>query len=436
MLIMKNNIIKNAIQQQIHRRWKNVHTVIHVNNNLYHNVQTSSIVGNAMSTLTSSVSSSTSDQCYLSSTSPLLTISRSYYSTTILQQSSPPNSTPHTSTITSTTDTSTPNNTTGTIRPRERKPSILTTTLPPNYTTGQAWRVLQTHGKGGQFIRLEDFISLCNAAKSNKKSDARIIHKALLDLKRCNSFYVNRECAKVAMYKMKYSLLSSFKSSKEEKEEEEDVSPPLLDQKLVDGITFIGKAFLDKNTGLYFATEIDVMNQVFFKTLHSSLLHSTIHSTTTNDTPDTSTSNSLNANSTKHLIPLIKEIIDTLIYRISNPASDMKKRAARKYIKQLRCSEGPTRETIHLAVHSCLLLNNYGNGTTTTTNVNDDDANDEKDTKEEGEVEEKDEGLVAARYIVNTFNAKKFLGGCSEETLLLVSDAEQKLKQKKKMSSE
>jgi hypothetical protein len=47
-----------------------------------------------------------------------------------------------------------------------------------------------------------------------------------------------------------------------------------------------------------------------------------------------------------------KKVIDTLLMRASNPTQDMKKRQKRKYLKYLRCSGGPTPESIDLAVKS------------------------------------------------------------------------------------
>jgi len=254
----------------------------------------------------------------------------------------------------------------------KKTPSILTT-LPPDYETGQAWSLLQTKGKGGNFIRLAEFHALASSAKKGTPKDAMIIRTALRDLKRCNSFIVDEECCRVALEGVQRALT------------------PFHEEGLVTGRTkvnsgtWIAKLFLDEKTGLYYATQTKYVEEYILGWILEGVIE---------------VGAELEVEKAKEVSTVVSDIIHSLLRRVSNPSKEMKKRAAREYNKHLKVSHGPFPPTVHMGVKICL------------------------------ELRKSDiENVVKARQMITSFEDMRFLGIVSDETRSLVQKAEEELKQ-------
>merc|ERR1712127_436275 len=92
-----------------------------------------------------------------------------------------------------------------------------------------------------------------------------------------------------------------------------------------------------------------------------------------------------------------------LINRASNPTRSMKKRAKRKYLRELRCCEGPSPKTLDLAVRICVSTNNTQNDSSVT-----------------------EVGIQTAKKLLQLYADRPFLGSAMEGTVTLVEEAEEK----------
>jgi len=116
-------------------------------------------------------------------------------------------------------------------------------TLPESYTPGQAMFLLQKKGGTyGSMISRKDFLSLCNASRHGYQRDSRVIYNALIDFRRCWNFRITQ--SRVA-WKALDAMTKGFLPTHRERKGMDFIKAGL----------FAAKAFVDKRTGLYHATE-------------------------------------------------------------------------------------------------------------------------------------------------------------------------------------
>jgi len=159
----------------------------------------------------------------------------------------------------------------------------------------------------------------------------------------------------------------------------------------------VGKMLVDKKSGLYVATETDVVNESILKTLWMGVKNGPfqVDSEESNseesegEGEETSTEDEFSIEAAANVT---KSIVDMLMVRASIPTKNMKKRAKRKYLRYSRCSSGPTPETIDYAVKICLQAG--------------------------------DDGLGMAKEILDEYAQKPFLGAAMSETIALVQEKE------------
>jgi len=275
------------------------------------------------------------------------------------------------------------------LNSKKRYVSILES-LGPKFRPSQALNLLQIKGAGQKRIRIAEFQSLCLMSRIGVGKDAKIIIAALKDFKRCNSFYVTEECCKIAYEGMLRSLTprgSIFSGSEK-----------------VYASLWMGDAFLDKKTGLYYATDRTVLEEVVLKTLFDGLvsIEGSLPGTEVmvedkyydflelrkQDEREKEKAIGLEERRKflmKKAVVTTVSIIDMLLRRVLNPSFNMKKRAAREYKNRIKVRHGPFPSTVHKAVKICLVAE-----------------------KCEGQ---DSGGLKAARHIVNSFEAMSFSGG-------------------------
>ncbi len=271
---------------------------------------------------------------------------------------------------------------------KERKPSILTQ-LPPDFTPGHAWALLQPTYAGGMMVRFDDFKALCLSSRPRTPKDAKVIRTALLDLKRCNHFKCTVPNSQVAMEGMIRSLCS-------DEENGESTSP---EYKIKAGI-FVGEAFVDERTGLYVGVTTDVVDNTVLKSLWDGVNEfEPVSADNDNDQDENGDEEDGKKSSpVDEAARVAKATVDVLFKRASNPTKDMKKRAKRKYLRTVQTCGGPSPLSIDYAVKICLKSAANGN----------------------------DDGLRMARSIMHEYWTKKFLGTPMEETIAVLRDFEDK----------
>jgi hypothetical protein len=222
-------------------------------------------------------------------------------------------------------------------------------------TPGQAIYILQRYAaKGtGNLIRQSDFIELCNSSRPGKLRDALIIATALKEFKRNNRFVLKLSGSKAAVEGMLRSRMPTWKV--------QDGKPR------VKAALFVAEQILNEDTGLYYAIETVTVDQVL-EELHKGLIEMkdggfkvTIDSTDNNEKGMADEgSETLPPSPDEKLISdalrVTQSLIQLLIKRKSRPEWDMKKRAARRYLKRLQIGGGPYRSTLQVATKiSCLI---------------------------------------------------------------------------------
>ena len=244
---------------------------------------------------------------------------------------------------------------------KKKAPSILKS-LPENYTTGVAFYALRNKAAGGQNIRLSDFCDLALSARRGYKRDAVSILTALKDFKRNNAFILNVPGATAAM--------EGMLRSRTPVDNEEYGDPTALDR--VEASLYVLGAFVDEKTGLYYATETEVVESNM-KLLLEAVRDADLRlpagygaDTKSDDEEDSEDDDAGDDDGdaaavdtsalAERVLNVTKDTMAALIKRGRDPTKHMKKRAARKYRKHLRVEEGPTPSTAHVGVEICLAL--------------------------------------------------------------------------------
>lgn len=227
-----------------------------------------------------------------------------------------------------------------------RAPSALEKASLPLVTPGHALGVLQLHGAGGENIRRADFCELCNSSRPGKIKDARVIAKGLRKFKEGNDFILHTDGARAAMTGMMRSMLPNYKV--------------VYGKLRVDAALFVAGQFLDEKTGLYYAVEIDLIDDVLGE-LHKGLLEMKekellVPVKAANDDGDDADGEVEDDGVSKNAMRVTEDIIKLLVKRRCYPENQMKKRAARKYLTLIQVTDGPMPTTMKLASEISLML--------------------------------------------------------------------------------
>ena len=264
--------------------------------------------------------------------------------------------------ITETTDDNTTTGDNATKKRNKKKAPSILKSLPENYTTGVAFYALRNKAAGGQNVRLSDFCDLALSARRGYKRDAVSILTALKDFKRNNSFILNVPGATAAM--------EGMLRSRTPVDNEEYGDPTALHR--VEASLYVLGAFVDEKTGLYYATETEVVESNM-KLLLEAVRDADLRlpagygSDTKSDDEEDSEDDDAGDDDgdaaavdtsalAERVLNVTKDTMAALIKRGRDPTKHMKKRAARKYRKHLRVEEGPTPSTAHVGVEICLAL--------------------------------------------------------------------------------
>ena len=253
-------------------------------------------------------------------------------------------------------------------RSKKKAPSILKS-LPENYTTGVALYALRNKAAGGQRIRLTAFCDLALSARRGYKRDAVSILTALKDFKRNNEFILNVPGATAAM--------EGMLRSRTPVDNEEYGDPTALHR--VEASLYVLDAFVNEKTGLYYATETELVEsnmKLLLEAVRDADLRlpagygedtkegeeEDVEAEEASSEDADAGDDSENVASVdvaalaERVLNVTKDAMAALIKRGRDPTKHMKKRAARKYRKHLRVEEGPTPSTAHVGVEICLAL--------------------------------------------------------------------------------
>lgn len=174
--------------------------------------------------------------------------------------------------------------------------------LPPEYTPGHVMAVLNQVGKGGAEISEENFRLLLECARPYEEKDAGVIMTAMVNYKRISRFLLTKELAS-------------------------DCIAQIIASDVRQGGLHVLENFTPAS-GLYYAAPTDA--------LHKALAH------VLEELDDYN-------NESRVWLALIA-FINNLVQRRQRPYRTYKKRAARRYIKQIQTHEGPNAETVALCV--------------------------------------------------------------------------------------
>uniref|UniRef100_A0A7S2PCZ5 Uncharacterized protein n=1 Tax=Leptocylindrus danicus TaxID=163516 RepID=A0A7S2PCZ5_9STRA len=233
----------------------------------------------------------------------------------------------------------------------------ITATLPEGYRPGQAYDILQKKGADTGFIRRKEFMDMCRASRPGTPRDAKMIVHALSYFKRTCDLAIDNRHAKVALEGMIRSMLprerERVKPQRLSDTEWELVLFALQARRALDAALFCSDAILKKDTALYTSVSIRCVNQVLGLAASAvsddkaNIFHPKVAAIGYREAEDVAVVGTL-AEKKEQVSKMLDGIMEVLTTRSSNPERNMKKRAARKYLKQVKMTDGPDEETIAL----------------------------------------------------------------------------------------
>lgn len=174
--------------------------------------------------------------------------------------------------------------------------------LPPDeYTPGHVMAVLNQVGKGGAEISEENFRLLLECARPYEEKDARVIMTAMVNYKRISRFLLTKELAS-------------------------DCIAQIIESDVRQGGLQVLENFTPES-GLYYAAPADALNKALSHVLEE-----------------------LDDDDGGRVWLALIAFCNNLTDRRQRPYRTYKKRAARRYIKQIQTHEGPNAETVALCV--------------------------------------------------------------------------------------
>ena len=225
-----------------------------------------------------------------------------------------------------------------------RRPSALEQANLDVITPGHSIFVLQKYAaNGAALIRQSDFVKLCESARPGKKKDAKVIATALKEFRRNNRFVLQKVGARAAVEGMIRSSVPNYKV--------------LYGKPRLHAAIFVADQIIDEKTGLYFAVETELVDQVLSE-IQLALtemeekgmqLKIEIKEKASGDEGEDEKLLYKTLRTTEGLVKV-------LVKRSCRPEFNMKKRAARKYLKRLQTVAGPELSTLKLATDISLSI--------------------------------------------------------------------------------
>lgn len=242
----------------------------------------------------------------------------------------------------------------------QETPSVLDT-LPKGFTPGQAQYVLDQKGAkkdGRKPIRRTEVWRLCQAARQGHHQDAAVLLTCMRAYKRLHKAVYTDWQARAAIEGMVRALTPVHSSTKEPVTATGKIPryPMAVDDldsdefylQRIHANLFAVKAILDPSIGLVTAVNSNVVDALLADLLKS-----------VQSLSDLAVIDNLEHPRWK-VVRLTQKLVHALIFRHARPERFLKRRAARKYLKQVMRSDPPLPTTIHSACHICILLGTPG----------------------------------------------------------------------------
>lgn len=199
-------------------------------------------------------------------------------------------------------------------------------------------------------IRQSDFVALCESSKPGSFKDGKVVATALREFKRNSRFVLDTDGAESAVRGMLRSMTRNHPDGSGR----------------AAGAIFVLDQVLDESTGLYFAIETRLVDEVL-DVLHSALLEMQASGIDVRvgpapeegeeggDAPSEEPADR-HALIVRDALRTTLGVNDMLVRRKSRPERELKKRAKRKYLSHLQIGSGPYRTTLRLATKITLLV--------------------------------------------------------------------------------
>jgi len=201
---------------------------------------------------------------------------------------------------------------------------------------------------------------MCRASRPGTPRDAKMIVHALSYFKRTCDLAIDNRHAKVALEGMIRSMLprdrERVKPQRLSDAEWELVLFALQARRALDAALFCSDAILNKDTALYTSVSIRCVNRVLGLAAsavsdetnnNANIFHPKVAAIGYREAEDVVVDGTL-AEKKEQVSKMLDGIMELLTARSSNPERNMKKRAARKYLKQVKTTDGPDEETLAL----------------------------------------------------------------------------------------
>ena len=199
-------------------------------------------------------------------------------------------------------------------------------------------------------IRQSDFVALCESSKPGSFKDGKVVATALREFKRNSRFVLDTDGAESAVRGMLRSMTRNHPDGSGR----------------AAGATFVLDQVLDESTGLYFAIETRLVDEVL-DVLHSALLEMQASGIDVKVGPapgeDDGGEDAPSEEPVDRHALIVRDALrttlgvnDLLVRRKSRPERELKKRAKRKYLNHLQIGSGPYRTTLRLATKIALLV--------------------------------------------------------------------------------
>jgi hypothetical protein len=250
-------------------------------------------------------------------------------------------------------------------------PSVLDS-LPEGFGAGDAQRALDQKGAkahGRRPIRRTEVWRLCQAARQGYHRDAACLLASLRAYKRLHKAVYTDWQAKAGLEGMVRALTpidaSTFVSPKEGRNPMypiriDDTTGDEFHMQRIYADIFAIRAILDETTGLITAVNSDDVDALVADLLQSVQALpdvSKLDDYSVRVFPRITKVDEFASNLPRwKIVRLTQQLTHAMIYRAVRPQRFMKKRAARKYLKQVMRDDAPHPSTIHSACQICMLL--------------------------------------------------------------------------------
>lgn len=225
-----------------------------------------------------------------------------------------------------------------------RRPSALEQANLDVITPGHSISVLQKYaGNGAALIRQSDFVKLCESSRPGKMKDAKVIATALKEFKRNNRFVIQKVGARAAIEGMMRSSVPNYKV--------------VYGKPRLHAAIFVADQIIDEKTGLFFAVETELVDQVLSE-IQQALTE--MEEKGMQLKIEIKEKSSGEEDEDERLLfktlRVTEGLVKVLVKRSVRPEFNMKKRAARKYLKRLQTVAGPELSTLKLATEISLSI--------------------------------------------------------------------------------